>query len=188
MQLEKIRELFGGKAEVEKAYGWNIWLAHKWAERMRSRGLWGLRLEKRPQSPPPRPVNPYVAEHVEFLENFDGAVKAEAEGSADRNLLELLYATWQLQSWRLAVLTFLVEDLDKRLVALEPLPGDGISGYHLTEEGFRYMGYGPDVELASKVAPDARLYKALSACEMREGVDVLLLIDKAMWFHDVARE
>lgn len=42
MQLEKIRELFGGKAEVEKAYGWNIWLAHKWAERIRGRGLWGL--------------------------------------------------------------------------------------------------------------------------------------------------
>ena len=194
MQLSRLRELYGGRRELQKAALWNLWLAAKWGRSARAvdrvwAALGGRRLGNPGGGPPERPVNAYMAEHVEFLEAFDGVFAQEAEGGADRNSIEILRASWQLQSWRLAAARSLVEEVPRDSAVLEPLAGDGALGYQLVEEGFaKYVGYGPDVELASRVVPGAGWHKALSACDLRVSADVVLLVDKAAWFVDVVKE
>lgn len=194
MQLSKLRKLYGGQRELQRAAFWNLWLAGKWERSAKAvERVWAAlgrrRLGNPAGGPPERPANAYMAEHVEFLEAFDCVFAQEAGGWFDRNSIEVLRASWQLQSWRLAAARALVEDMPRDSAVLEPLAGDGVIGYQLVEEGFtKYVGYGPDVELAARVVPRASWYKTLSACDLRIFAYVVLLIDKVAWFVDIVKE
>ncbi|MFN3805267.1 MAG: hypothetical protein ACK4SY_09440 [Pyrobaculum sp.] len=123
---------------------------------------------------------------MEFLEIVDTALDML---DSDRNSVEILLSGLQLQKWRLQVARWLLGQASPGQMALEPLPGDGVLATMAVQEmSLRYVGYGPWVELAAAAMPEAKFYKATSACEITERPDLVFLFEKTPWLVDPVRE
>lgn len=192
MQLKKLKAILGGDKEFDAVKKWNLYFFSKWMKLANKQLSTARHLVIAAQlaraqphgGMPTYPTNPYLREVVEFLESVDRAISEDARSqSADRFMVEMLYSAWQLLKLRLVIAEEAFGIVGNG-VLLEPLPGDGVVAYAAWERGVKYLGYGPDVSLASKIAPGVKLVKALSACELREEADLVLLLEKAQWLLD----
>ncbi|MEM4754706.1 hypothetical protein [Pyrobaculum sp.] len=192
MQLKQLRLILGGDKELKALKEWNFYLFTKWRKMLNKQSSIARHLAVAERlvrgnltvNMPPLPSNPYLLEVVEFLESIDGAISADAvPRGADRFIIESLYSAWQLLRLRLMIAEAAFGIVGNG-VLLEPQPGDGVLASMAWERGVKYLGYAPDISLAAKIAPGAKLVKAFSACELRDEVDVVLLLEKAQWFLD----
>ena len=192
MQLKKLKAILGGDRELAAVKEWNYYFFNKWRKLANKQLPISRHLSVAAQlarglpsgNAPSYPTNPYLLEIVEFLESVDKAISEDVSSQgADRFMIEALYSAWQLLKLRLVIAEEAFGMVGNGIL-LEPLPGDGVVANAAWERGVKYLGYGPDISLASKIAPGAKLVKALSACELREEVDLVLLLEKAQWLLD----